>query len=432
MAKHDGPPARATSQAPWRFDTTGGYLPNAHQSLLLGAALFAPQAARRAWEQWRKESVTKDPAGHRLRAIEPGSRRLLPLVHHNLSQDGGTPELDADPLFAQLKGHRQKILIRNQRHLYYCAQLLELFHAESIRTLVLKGAALIQDYYPDPSLRPMNDFDLLVPHSQARAAIDLLNRHGWHTGQVDTETIDEHYLFIRHGQSFSGNVHQKSETEGWTHVDLHWYALHAAMDFRLDEQLWAHAQPITIHGASTLVLCPTDQLIHICVHGAAWAPIPPPLRWIADAVMILRTAGPHIDWDRVCRLARNHPITLSLSAALGYLQNHILPHTDTLSPIPPSVLKELDSAPISAAEKQFFQTATRRSTRFGKLPNLWTRYRDYRARFETTPPSHRPSRRLNLIQFISIQNNQPDDVPGVIQWAANRSFQRLRRMILPG
>src|SRR5258708_28767230 len=47
-----------------------------------------------------------------------------------------------------------------------------------LEPVVLKGAALA-DRYPDPSLRPMADIDLLLPASDHRPALNDLQRAGW-------------------------------------------------------------------------------------------------------------------------------------------------------------------------------------------------------------------------------------------------------------
>lgn len=50
--------------------------------------------------------------------------------------------------------------------------------------MVLKGGSSAIRYYRDLGLRPMNDFDFLVPTGQAREAFDLLCRQGWKQRKV--------------------------------------------------------------------------------------------------------------------------------------------------------------------------------------------------------------------------------------------------------
>jgi hypothetical protein len=44
------------------------------------------------------------------------------------------------------------------------------------------------------------------------------------------------------------------------------------------------------------------------------------LRWIADAVTILRDVDAPIDWDRVVRVCRDRELTRQMGLALGYLK----------------------------------------------------------------------------------------------------------------
>ena len=62
----------------------------------------------------------------------------------------------------------------------------------------------------------------------------------------------------------------------------------------------------------------TDALLTTCVMGARRGPIPN-IQWIADAVMILRSAGDRVDWERFVRLGSERGQTLRLRQALPYV-----------------------------------------------------------------------------------------------------------------
>ena len=55
-------------------------------------------------------------------------------------------------------------------------------------------------------------------------------------------------------------------------------------------------------------------------HGARWNEIAP-MRWIPDAMMILREAGLHIDWNRLLDESRRRCMVLPIKKTLLYLQN---------------------------------------------------------------------------------------------------------------
>jgi len=75
------------------------------------------------------------------------------------------------------------------------SDVLVSFHRAGIQTILLKGAALILLHYKDPGLRPMVDFDILVPAGKAAAAIKVLTELGW------TSTVTSSKAFPKSGRS---------------------------------------------------------------------------------------------------------------------------------------------------------------------------------------------------------------------------------------
>lgn len=127
------------------------FRPTPQQELLLRASLFEEQEALQAWEAWKAQINWND-------YLDAGSFRLLPLLFHNLQQHGVQ-----DPLMHKLKGIYRKTWCENQIAFQKLAVLLQSFQKAGIKTLVLKGAALTVRHYQNNGLRPMNDFDVLVP-----------------------------------------------------------------------------------------------------------------------------------------------------------------------------------------------------------------------------------------------------------------------------
>jgi hypothetical protein len=65
-----------------------------------------------------------------------------------------------------------------------------------------------------------------------------------------------------------------------------------------------------------MALCVSDILLHVIAHGLRVNPLPP-IRWVADAVLILRGGG--VDWDRFLALAAVLRCRLVMERALKYL-----------------------------------------------------------------------------------------------------------------
>jgi hypothetical protein len=323
--------------------------PTQVQELLLKACLSQGERAIAAWQAWKSRGAMED--------LDPGSFRLLPLLYQNLREHGLQ-----EPAMERFKEIYQLTWSQNQLRFHRMAALLGSLHEAGIRTMVLKGAALVLHYYGDHGLRPMVDFDLLVPTEQALAAIDLLARQGLQPIRRELASLTETSLSMWHGEGFQG--------EGGQALDLHWHMLIECCYPGADDDFWENARPLEVSGVPTCAPGPTDHLLHVCAHGAKYRVLPQ-FRWVADAMAILDSPEVAIDWARLVAQSVARRLILPLRYGLRYLY-------DTLeAPIPPATLEALDSAPVSAVERLEYRAATRPPGPLGKLPILWTRYARY-------------------------------------------------------
>jgi hypothetical protein len=216
--------------------------------------------------------------------------------------------------------------------------------------MVLKGAALVSLHYPDSGLRPMADTDVLVPTRHARPVMDLLMARGWvPVGMAPEARRPELTLSVRHAHEFR---HPSGQD-----LDLHWNVFWECCAPDADDEFWAAAVPLEIRGVRTRALCPTDQLLHVCVHGARWNVVPS-LRWAADALMVLRTSGVGIDWDRLVDQSRRRGLVLPMRDTLTFL-------VDVLhAPVPLDVLTMLCRSRVSWIEHTEYRAGAR-------APRLW-------------------------------------------------------------
>jgi hypothetical protein len=94
---------------------------------------------------------------------------------------------------------------------------------------------------------------------------------------------------------------------------------------------------------STLVPGPAEQLLHTCAHGLR--PFPASLRWIADAAVIISSAGERIDWNRLIEGAARRQLALRTATALSVL-------VDLLgTPVPRQAMAELEALPPGPRER---------------------------------------------------------------------------------
>jgi hypothetical protein len=338
------------------------------QELLLKAALREGPVSLAAWEQWRAHV---DPE-----QLDYDSHRLLPLLYSVLQRQG-----ISDSQMGRFKGVYRRTWYDNTLRLRAAAAVLQALHDEGISTMLLKGAALTLRYYRDVGLRPMDDFDVLVPTHQGLAAIEVLKGLGWIPLFEPVGVTEAEALEIGHAYPFRNARRQE--------VDLHWHVYYQRVAPTADSELWAAAHPFALSGAPTHILAPADQLLHVCVHGTqrAWwsEERAPNLRWVADAMMILRNAPEALDWNRLSAQAERLRFVLPLREALGYLHDHFE------APIPASVLARIRTMPVPLAERIAERARTSPPMLWGPWVALGVRYLEY---CSSLPPDVGVFRRL--------------------------------------
>jgi Uncharacterised nucleotidyltransferase len=328
--------------------------PTPDQELLLEAGTAPTGAAGAAWEAWKRRNS--------LDGVDPAAQRLLPLVYRHL-QD----ELADDADLGRLKGLYRRSWYRNQIVLRWTGQALESLRAARLDTLTLKGAALSALYYRDSGARPMEDVDILVRTEQAEAALDALAAAGW---TPVTDAPRRVFLAVRHAEELARGDGAR--------IDLHWNALWQP---GRDDAFWDASVDLELHGQRTRALCPSDELLHACVHGAAWNAVPP-IRWVADALTVLAQAGDAIDWERLVAQARAREVTYTLAEALGYLAERFE------AAVPAGAVEELARTQARLHERVGHRAARAAPSPVRTLCVVWDRYR----RLETLDTPFPPPR----------------------------------------
>jgi hypothetical protein len=316
------------------------YWPTEEQTLLLRAGLLSGDAALAAWQRVA-------PRLHVAR-LDQASQRLLPLVHANLRRQG----VPAQRL-AEIAESYRTAWLWNQRLFQHAAELVAALEQRGIRSIVLKGLGVIMTSYRDIGSRPMADLDLLVPAAQTGPAAEVLRRSGW----TPRRALTPAFMSVQHAAPFDGDHGDE--------CDLHWRVFEEPGDPAVDDEWWAASTTVEFQGARLGVLCPADQLLHACVHGAKWAPTPG-IRWVADAFMLVR-AG-QIDWPRFVAQVRARRFTLRARETLCYLS------TAMGAAIPEETLGQLSRLPSSSLEHFEHWVKDRERGVLGEFPIYWCHY----------------------------------------------------------
>jgi hypothetical protein len=261
---------------------------------LLRALVGREAEAAGRWRRWC------DAGG--LDRLTPRVQQLLPSCYaRRHSLEPGAAEL------ATLKRAYLASWAKNRRLFECLHQLIELLRQRDCPGVVLKGAALAPLYYGDLAARSMGDVDLLVPEARFAEVVNAMMARGWRPLHHHPERFDARFchaiaMLNDHGTS----------------VDLHCHVVSESCEPDADREFWEGAVPFRAEGLEALTLCASDHLVHACAHGVWWVENPP-LRWVVDVAMILRSCEGGIDWNRVLRQAQARGVGLRVGKALHVL-----------------------------------------------------------------------------------------------------------------
>ena len=319
------------------------------QELLLKAALLRGESAKQSLTKWM---AAVDFEGE----LDHGSFRLLPLLFHNLKKQG-----IVHPAMDRLKGVYRYAWSQNHKLFQELSKVLNCLHRARISTMVLKGAALTLRVYKNYAIRPMSDMDVLVPERDAVAAFELLEQSGWTSPPDRCFTKDLKY---RHSIDF--------KNESGMEFDLHWHPIKdssmVAPEKKMSATFWETAAPVKVTNEPTLAPGLPESLFLVIIHGA-WFNIEPPIRWIADAIYLIRAFRAKTDWQRFILLVKNYNAHLRVLRALVYLDRTYQ------AEIPVHVLKELKQMPVTIPQRIVFHCSLGRPENksyavAGKVPGL--------------------------------------------------------------
>ncbi len=333
-----------------------GWCPNPCQELLLQACLLDGRSAEVALGRW-VEQLGEAP-------LDRGSERLLPLLWHRQRErvPPMAPGRNPKSLYLRTWKDNQLLLARSRA-------VLEALTQAAIPVMLIKGLALSFEAYRTLGARPMADLDLVVPFPLVSKALEVLGRKGWlasptplgGTGSALAATLpwlqeprparsfDQAYLLTRHGHGF--------RKEEGLEIDLHWFLFQGQCDPGVDDRPWQAARPLQepvrwgLEGPGELLVIPSaaDHLLLLLSHGARWNPVPP-IRWIADAVTLVR-ATPDLDWDRFLAETLRRRSILPVREMLAYLQQSFELQ------LPAWVLSSLQAAPVADRERRSYRLA---------------------------------------------------------------------------
>lgn len=203
--------------------------------------------------------------------------------------------------------------------------ILTALDEEKVPVIVLKGPHLAELVYPDPSLRPMSDLDLLVASQDASRVESILNGLGY---QPDPQ----YPPILPHRHHQVPYIHAGSVMS----VEIHWRLGVSDWPFNLDlDAIWQRAHPARLAGAPAFVLSPVDLVWYLCVHQSFNHRLLTGLRPLCDVAETIRRMEKEIDWlalqERCTTWGAGQHVYLVLALAREWLA----------APVPEDVLQKL-------------------------------------------------------------------------------------------
>jgi hypothetical protein len=209
-------------------------------------------------------------------------QRLTGLALHAVEE--GLVALTAEQADQLITAQRELMLhaLQLERHLLMASRSLE---AAGVEAVVLKGTALAQGVYPNPSLRPFGDIDLLVRNSQWGDALETLALAGFRRRYREPRPG----FTSRFGHAALLTNDQNVE------IDLHRTLVAGPFgEWISADELFDRTARFPLGGVDLRRLDDTAALAHACVH-ASLGFRPPLLVPVRDVAQLC--ASPHVEWD---------------------------------------------------------------------------------------------------------------------------------------
>ncbi|MDD2730485.1 nucleotidyltransferase family protein [Malikia sp.] len=230
---------------------------------------------------------------------------VLPLVHKSLRSINTISE----SVKTELKNINFSISRRNMLMSAELIKIIELFNANSIRSIAIKGPVLSQIIHNDITQRQFTDLDILVDESQIYEAVKLLVDIGYEP-EYSIEYLKNKTL-LKVGKDFP-----VTNTANDVLIEFHWrlfldrYIKKSNIDLFSEKNYHCVINNVSIE---TLEL--NAQLLYLLLHGSKhyWER----LEWIVDIDRLVRLYADQIDWKQLITMAQEMEIEFMMYLGLA-------------------------------------------------------------------------------------------------------------------
>ncbi len=250
--------------------------------------------------------------------------RLAPLLYHTLKPYSGNLP-GAETAYKELRKAYMTTAALNIKHYRQLLDLVEIFKAEKIPLILLKGSHLVELVYGNLALRPMSDMDLLVKAEDLGRVDAVMKREGY------SAPGDKHGYSFEHLPPYSKH--------GAVMIEIHYHIVEPPYSKRFEvNELWERAQRETIEDVEVLTFSPEDLVLHICYHAGIHHAFNTGLVPFLDIDRIASYYSNGLDWELCRRRAEEWGMERALYLVLA-LTNKI-----TGMQIPSSMVEQMPSS----------------------------------------------------------------------------------------
>jgi putative nucleotidyltransferase-like protein len=253
---------------------------------------------------------------------------IAPMLFHNLQKIANEDSVP-QPVMDRLKRFHHSIGLRNMQIYSELRNVTKSLKDRGIQVIFLKGAALAETVYPDMSLRPMSDIDLLVKKADLHDVAEILSESGYvPSSKHSVEFYEGHHHLMPYLRQ-----------DKFIMIEVHHNIAPAPFMSRLNtDSLWESAQVANIAGVAASVLSPEDLVLHLCLHMADDFFVDR-MKVLVDISEAIRYYGRELDWRSIIRKSNECQAGSFVHYSL-YLAKEMM---DAL--IPTYVLRDLDRKP---------------------------------------------------------------------------------------
>lgn len=261
------------------------------------------------------------------------SMRIAPFIYYNIKDKN----FNQDIVF-KLKEEYKKNLFANILILDELKKVADSFFEPKIEFILLKGAALIQNVYPDFGVRPLSDLDLLIKFKDLKEANTILENLGF--TPLETALTYKRPKVLRDSSTRSGSLtglrlyeknsykrgkltYIKNSQKFLKFLDLHWELesfpfLRKIINFNLEE-IFDRAEEVQ-DKKELRVLSPFDNLIYLCVHLSLHHSFE--LFWLLDIYLLIDKYYNKINWQDLILYCEEHNIETAVYFPLYYTKKY--------------------------------------------------------------------------------------------------------------